>query len=106
MRQSQYETQAGFAAGTSVRVKIGVMDPDFPGMHLGGWEGTVAKVQKEELSSYLIQWNPGTLTSVPPAIRDHCEKADIVFDKMWLFEEDLETECGLECRSQIMASMA
>ena len=104
MRQAQNETQARFAKGTTVRVRIGVMDPDFPSMHLGGWVGTVARVHKGELAAYLVQWSPSTLKSVPPAIREFCEKEDIVFDKMWLLEEDLEAARATKRRLQ--AAMA
>jgi len=86
----QCEPQAGFDQGTAVRVRTGVMDPDFPGIHLGGWSGTIAEVRTEDAESYLIRWHPKTLVSVPRAIRDSCEKEDIAFDMMWLCEEDLE----------------
>ena len=79
-----------FALGTCVRVKIGVMDPDFPDMHLGNWTGTVSQVQTGEPASYLIRWRPETLERVRPAVRDCCEKEDIALNKMWLLDEDLE----------------
>ncbi len=86
--------QPRFAVGTLVRVKIGVMDPDLPGVHLGGWKGTISQVQNGGLPTYLVQWSPETLENVHPAHRDHCQKEDIAFDKIWLLEEDLEHAYG------------
>lgn len=82
--------QPRFAEGTRVRVKAGVMDPDFPELHLGNWRGTVSEVRNGGLPGYLIRWNPETLENVHPACRDYCEKEDVAFDKMWLLEVDLE----------------
>jgi len=91
MREAQESViQPRFAEGTRVRVKVGVMDPDFPEMHLGGWRGTVSEVRRGGLPGYLIRWNPETLENVHPAYREYCEKVDITFDKMWLLEGDLE----------------
>jgi hypothetical protein len=80
------------------------MDPDFPSMHLGGWVGTVARVQMGDFAAYLVQWSPRTLKSVPPAVRDSCEKEDIAFDKMWLIEEDLESNRA--AKRHLQAAMA
>jgi len=96
MRRTRCETRIGFAEGTAVRVRAGVMDPDFPGIHLGGWAGTVAEVREEAAGAYLIQWNPKTLEAVPRVVRDCCKRADMVFDKMWLTEDDLEAAHAAE----------
>ncbi len=82
--------QPRFAEGTGVQVKLGVMDPDFPELHLGNWRGTVSQVRRGGLPGYLIRWNPDTLENIHPAYRDYCEKVDVAFDKMWLLEGDLE----------------
>lgn len=82
--------QPRFAEGTRVRVKAGVMDPDFPEMHLGDWTGTVSEVRRGGLPGYLIRWNPETLENVHPACREYCAKEDVALDKMWLLEGDLE----------------
>ena len=72
--------QPRFAEGARVRVKAGVMDPDFPEMHLGDWRGTVSEVRSGGLPGYLIRWNPETLKNVHPACREYCEKEDVAFD--------------------------
>ena len=37
-----------FRVGDKVRVKTGVIDPDFPDIPLGGWTGTVTEVEQKE----------------------------------------------------------
>lgn len=86
--------QPKFSVGTGVRVKTGVMDPDFPEMELGDWAGTVSQVETGKTTNYLIQWSPETLENAHPACRDHCQRQDMVSDKMWLLEEDLELDPG------------
>ena len=35
-----------FQVGDKVRVKYGVIDPDFPDIPLGGWSGTVTEIDQ------------------------------------------------------------
>lgn len=99
--QSAIETR--FTMGTLVRVRAGVMDPDLPGVHLGGWRGTISQVQRGGLASYLVQWTPEALEGLKPAHQEHCKKEDLAIDKIWLLEEDLEHARGapspLKCKS-------
>ena len=37
-----------FQVGNKVRVKYGVIVPDFPDIPLGGWTGTVTEITKHE----------------------------------------------------------
>jgi hypothetical protein len=90
MNQTQCVAQPRFSAGSRVRVKSGVTDPDLPDLHLGDWTGTVAQVETGSLTAYLIRWSRNTLRTVPPALREYCEKEDAALDEMWLLEEDLE----------------
>ena len=85
-------TRPKLAEGTHVRVKVGVMAPDCPYMHLGDWTGSVSQVQKGYPVTYLIRWSTETLENVHPAYRDYCEKNGLDFDRMWLMEGYLESE--------------
>ena len=40
-----------FQVGDKVRVKLGVPDPEFPYITLGGWSGTIEEVEQAEISS-------------------------------------------------------
>ncbi len=47
---------ARFSAGARVRVKVGVTDPDFPDMPLGGWRGTVREIDRRDKKvTYLVE---------------------------------------------------
>jgi len=81
-----------FSVGTCVRVKTHVMDPDFPGLSLGGWAGEVVDVQEGNATSYLVRWSRITLQGIHPAFRDRCEMDDLCFDRIWLMETDLEPD--------------
>ena len=56
---------ARFQVGNKVRVKYGVIVPDFPDIPLGGWTGTVTEVkQADDQITYEIKWNKRTLLTV------------------------------------------
>ena len=42
-----------FQVGDKVRVKSGVIDPDFPDIPLGGWSGTVTEVEQDRRPDHL-----------------------------------------------------
>ncbi|NQT36761.1 MAG: hypothetical protein HQ581_04685 [Planctomycetes bacterium] len=92
MNESKETRPPRFSVGSSVRVKAGVMDPDFPDVHLGDWSGTISEVERGSLTTYLVDWNRTTLRAVPPVLQDHCKEEDVAFDKMWLLEEDLRSK--------------
>ena len=46
-----------FQVGDKVRVKLGVIDPDFPDIPLGGWSGTVTEIeQAEDQITCVFKW--------------------------------------------------
>jgi hypothetical protein len=86
---------AQFQIGANVRVKSGVRDPDFPDIPLGGWAGTVKKVEQAEGQvTYLIEWDGKTLKGIHPVYRKRCEREGLEFEAMWLVEEDIEPDEG------------
>ena len=67
-----------FQVGNKVRVKYGVIDPDFPDIPLGGRTGTVTEVeQKEDQITYEIKWNKRTLNGIHPVYRKRCEPVGV-----------------------------
>jgi hypothetical protein len=89
-RVHQAITESRLAVGTCVRVKTGVMDPDFPTTHMGDWSGMVSQVYDERPTTYLIQWNPETLEKADPSCQEYCKIEDMAVNQMWLLEDDLE----------------
>ena len=80
-----------FSEGCYVRVKKGVVHPDFDYIPLGGWLGKVLDV--EDVERY-VQWSKATLDAAPPVYRHKCERFDFDWTGMWLGEEDLEADPG------------
>jgi hypothetical protein len=84
-----------FAVGTKVRVKPGVIDPDFPDVPLGGWAGTVKEVDRRtDPPLYLVAWNRYTLDHIHPVFRKRCERDGLDYESMNLYEADLEPDPG------------
>jgi hypothetical protein len=84
-----------FRVGDKVRVKYGVIDPDFSDIPLGGWSGTVKEVeQADDEITYDIKWNKRTLDGMHPIYRKRCERDDLELQTMWLGEEDIEPDDG------------
>ncbi len=84
-----------FAVGDRVRVKPGVIDPDFPDVPLGGWAGVVAEVNpRSNPPGCLVEWNDYTLEHMHPIYRKRCERDGLDVDCMWLAEVDLEPDTG------------
>ena len=86
---------ARFPVGAKVRVKRGVSDPDFPDIPLGGWSGTVKKIEQTKGEpTYLIEWDQRTLKGIHPVYRKRCERDGLEFETMWLGEDDIEPDDG------------
>src|SRR5881275_1960154 len=84
-----------FEPGDKVRVRHGVLDPDFPDIPLGGWAGTVKEVERAKgETTYLIAWDRATLKGMHPVYRKRCERDGLEVESMWLGEEDIEPDTG------------
>lgn len=83
--------KAKFSVGSQVVVKQGTTDPDFTDIPLGGWVGTIRKVDaKSSPPLYLIEWNKDTLDSIHPIIWKRCERDGLEFESMWLEENEID----------------
>jgi SAM-dependent methyltransferase len=84
-----------FQVGDKVRVKYGVIDPDFADMPLGGWTGTITEIieQKGQIDC-VLRLDDRTLKSLHPIYRKRCERDGLDFKTMWLGEEDIEPDDG------------
>jgi hypothetical protein len=94
-RRRRGSDAARFRPGAKVRVKSGVLDPDFPDIPLGGWAGTVKEVDEDEgRPVYLVAWGRATLRAIHPVYKKRCERDGLELETMWLEEEDLEPDDG------------
>jgi hypothetical protein len=83
-----------FIVGADVRVKRGVVDPDFDDVPIGGWVGRITEIQYLDPPMYLIRWDQHTLNNVHPIYRKRCERDGFHIEEMWLAEGDLEPDLG------------
>ena len=84
-----------FQVGNKVRVKYGVIVPDFPDIPLGGWTGTVTEIIKHEGQiNCVFKLDDRTLASIHPIYHKRCERDGLDFETMGLGEEDLELDDG------------
>ena len=94
-RPKKPQREPAFRVGDKVRVKIGVPDPDFSDIPLGGWVGTVKEVdQASRQCYYLITWTEETLKNVPPVFIKRSERDGLAFEEMNLTEDDIEAYDG------------
>jgi hypothetical protein len=84
-----------FKVGDKVRVKVGVSDPDFPDMPLGGWTGTITEIIEHKAQiNCVFELDKQTPGSIHPIYRKRCERDGLNFETMTLGEEDLENDDG------------
>ena len=62
-----------FGVGDAVRVRAGVIDPDFPDIPLSGWAGVIAEIDDSVPPLYLVAWTDETLDRITPAYRVRCD---------------------------------
>jgi hypothetical protein len=85
---------AKFVVGDSVRVRLGVTDPDFSDIPLGGWVGKIAEVDDGATPLYLIRWGQETLKNMHPVYQKRCERDGLDHEEMRLGEDELEIDAG------------
>lgn len=83
-----------FSVGDAVRVRAGVIDPDFPDIPLDGWAGVVAECDETSPPLYLVRWSTETLSRLTPVYRMRCDREGMDADETWLLGKDLEPERG------------
>ena len=83
-----------FALADAVRVKAGVLDPDYPDIPLGGWRGTITQIWPVTPPLYRVRWDRQTMEGMPPVYRKRCVRDGFVLEEIWLSESDLEADRG------------
>jgi uncharacterized protein YodC (DUF2158 family) len=91
-KKHQPPAPARFQVGDRVRVKQGILDPDYPDMPLGGWAGTITEVHRR--GRYTIRWSRETLATIHPVYGKRCERDGMVLEEYWLGDDDLEADPG------------
>jgi len=93
-RKTKQSVSPKFAVGDRIRVKHGIKDADYPDMPMGGWAGTVSRIEKRAPRMHLIRWSEETLAGVHPVFNQRCERDGTDVEEYWLAEGDLEPDPG------------
>lgn len=72
--------------GDIVKVKKGVLDPDF-GNAIGGWQGEVSGVDGDLVC---VEWDKITLSECPEKHIQRCEESGLDWEQIYLSVEDIE----------------
>ena len=75
-----------FKEGDIVKVKQGVIDPDFGG-DIGGWQGKISEVDGDIVC---IDWDSITLSNCPDEYIQRSEEDGLDWEQMYLSIEDIE----------------
>lgn len=68
------------AVGTIIRVKEGVVSPDFRDISYAGWAGSVVELTgKKSARKYVIEWDEQTIDDMPTVYRELCEENSLFY---------------------------
>jgi hypothetical protein len=84
--------------GDVVRVKDGVMDPDYDGYSMGGWSGVIIALDTwEQTSMVLIEWDASTQRDcIDPEVRRRAVSQGLSVSQMWLHLSECERVDGVK----------
>jgi len=91
--------------GDVVRVKNGVMDPDYDGDCIGGWSGEIIALDTwEQTPMALITWDAATQRNrIDPEVRRRAASQGLSVSQMWLHLSECERVEGVKgaARSEV-----
>jgi len=91
--------------GDVVRVKDGVMDPDYDGYSIGGWSGAIIALDTwEQTPMALIAWDATTQRDrIAPEVRRRAASQGLSVSQMWLHLSECEQVEGVKgaARSEV-----
>ena len=91
--------------GDTVRVKDGVMDPDYDGYCIGGWSGAIIALDTwEQMPMALIEWDASTQRDrIDPEVRRRAASQGLSVAQMWLHLSECERVEGVKgaARSEV-----
>jgi hypothetical protein len=85
---------AVFQEEEQVRVRPGVVHPEYPDLLLGGWAGEVETIGYVTPRMYRVVWTPETLAMAHPAYARRCFRDELDPEETWLEEDQLVADPG------------
>ena len=97
-RSQSTAARSRLTLGDSVRVKDGVMDPDYDGYCIGGWSGTIIAFETwEQMPMALIAWDASTQRDrLDPEGRRRAASQGLSVAQMWLQLSECEPVEGVK----------
>ena len=81
----------GLDEGAKIRVRPGVMSPDFPDVSFAGWMGNVSEVSgKPPVQKFIVEWDSQTVALMPAEYITRCEAQMLFYAMACLGADDLE----------------
>lgn len=81
----------GLDEGAKIRVKAGVVSPDFPDVSFAGWTGSISEVSgKAPTQKFIVEWDAPTLSGMPPDYVARCESQMLFHAMACLGADDFE----------------
>ena len=81
----------GLGEGTRIRVKPGVVSPEFPEVSLTGWTGSVIEVSgRSPAQKFIVEWDSATIQAIPADYVSRCEAQMLIHAMACLGQDDLE----------------
>jgi hypothetical protein len=90
--RSRKPARSPLSIGDRVRVKDGVLDPDYEGQSIGGWAGTIIDMDdSSDPPLILLEWEARTLSElIGRKALERAERDGLQSDGMWLYLTDVE----------------
>jgi hypothetical protein len=80
------------AIGSRVRVKDGVMSPDFNDVSFAGWTATIREFSgKKPNQKFIVEFDDAVVAAMPPDYLQRCEEQRLLYSMACLQAEQLET---------------
>lgn len=85
-------TITDFKVGDSVKVKEGTVCPDMQDLIIGGWQGRISEITKDDDGNLLIyiEWDSITLKNMPDIFIDDSEENGLCYESMSLWDNEVE----------------
>ena len=97
-RSQSTAARRGLTLGDIVRVKDGVMDPDYDGYCMGGWSGAIIACETwEQTPMALIAWDASTQRDrIDPEVRRRAASQGLSAAQLWLQLSECEQVEGVK----------
>lgn len=79
------------AIGSRVRVKEGVMSPDFADVSFAGWTATIMELSgKKPNQKFIVEFDDSIVAAMPPDYLRRCEEQRLLYTMACLTADQLE----------------